>query len=338
MNDLKTLSLWAAENALWALPLALLLLGLSWARAGSAKLRWWLGALILLRLALPALPWSLFTLPTFHGSQTASVASAVGSFESANSSVLVAIDQAAVVERGISWLQVLPVVWLAGVFVVLGWLMIGVIRTAAWVKLRRSKNDSRILAQWHALGRQMGIREVPEVVTLNGLGQIAVRGFWRPQLLVPTGLTESLTPAQLNGVLAHEMAHVRRWDVAWNWLGLLVCACQWFNPVAWLVYRRLRADTELICDEAALQSAAAGRQEYGEAMLTLLARFSSPMPLPLSSFLCQKTDLKHRIQMIAKTSTPAPGARLLAWLILPIFGIAFLTAAEREGERPAREG
>ncbi|MCB1211095.1 MAG: M56 family metallopeptidase, partial [Verrucomicrobiales bacterium] len=325
MNDLKALSLWAVENALWALPLALLLMGLSWARAGSAKLRWWLGALILFRMALPSLPVALFTLPALNRGETPGALDPVPFLQSADSYPSVSISQAPGVSPGIVWAQVLPLVWLAGVLVVLVWLMLGVFRTASWVRSLRVRNDSRVLAQWHELGMQMGIREVPEVVTLSGLGQIAVRGFWRPQLLVPAGLTGSLTPAQLNGVLAHEMAHVRRWDVAWNWLGLLVCACQWFNPVAWLVYRRLRADTELICDEAALQSAVAGRQEYGEAMLTLLARFSDPMPLPLSSFLCHKTDLKHRIQMIAKATTPAPGARLLAWLILPVFGIAFLT-------------
>lgn len=333
---LKALSQWAVQNAFWALPLVAVLLTLSWLRAGTARLRWWLGALIFLRLLLPPLPWSLITLPT--GAASAPVVSVNSDLNFVsrplNTSNQVVSESAVAIE----WGSYLALLWLIGVGVIAVWLVVGLSRTASWVRSRRVRNDTRVVAQWHQLGSALRMGRMPEVVTLTGLGQIAIHGFWRPRLLVPEGLADTLTRSQLSGVLAHEMAHVRRWDVAWNWLGLIACALQWFNPLAWLVYRRFRADTELICDATALQHTAAGRQEYGEAMLTLLEQFSDPLPLPLSSFLCRKTDLKHRIHMIAKRSAPTLGARLLAWLVLPIFGVAFLTAAEREGDRSSREG
>ena len=56
-------------------------------------------------------------------------------------------------------------------------------------------------------------------------------------------------------VLLHELAHLKRHDLAVNWLLGLLQSVHWFNPALWLVFRRVRADREVACDELVLAAA-----------------------------------------------------------------------------------
>ena len=76
-------------------------------------------------------------------------------------------------------------------------------------------------------------------------------GLWRPRTFVSTGLVEALDPDELEVVLAHERAHVRRRDGLWN------AAAEFFAFGQWPSVRRaLRADLELACEQACDESAA----------------------------------------------------------------------------------
>ena len=79
-------------------------------------------------------------------------------------------------------------------------------------------------------------------------------GVLKPVLLLPEGITDRLTPAQLNAVLAHEMCHVRRRDNLTAAIHMLVEAIFWFYPLVWWIRARLVEERERACDEAVLQS------------------------------------------------------------------------------------
>ncbi len=79
-----------------------------------------------------------------------------------------------------------------------------------------------------------------------------VHGLGQPTLVLSPALLRLLDSQELAGVLAHEVAHLRRRD---NWLGwtlLVVRAAMFYNPVALLVFRHVLHDTELVCDDAAV--------------------------------------------------------------------------------------
>jgi len=79
-----------------------------------------------------------------------------------------------------------------------------------------------------------------------------VCGAWRPLLVLPESLAETLAPSQLRQILLHELAHVRRNDLIWGWAPTLVRIVFVFHPVVhWVVYR-LRLERELACDQLAI--------------------------------------------------------------------------------------
>jgi beta-lactamase regulating signal transducer with metallopeptidase domain len=155
-------------------------------------------------------------------------------------------------------LVALAAVWLAGAVLLLGRL---VLADAAFARRLRSAarvTDPAVLALLAACARRVGLSRAPPVLETDAVGGPAAAGVWRPRLLVPPGLLAALTPAERRVVLLHELAHVRRHDVAANWVLAIVQAVHWFNPVVWLAFARLRADRELARDAMVLALGGSG--------------------------------------------------------------------------------
>jgi len=81
-----------------------------------------------------------------------------------------------------------------------------------------------------------------------------VFGIVRPVLLLPQGITERLSSAQLNAIFEHELLHVRRRDNLTAALHMAVEVLFWFCPVVWWIRARLMDERERACDEAVLDS------------------------------------------------------------------------------------
>ena len=72
-------------------------------------------------------------------------------------------------------------------------------------------------------------------------------GVIRPTLLLPE---TSITPEQLNNVLAHEITHLKRNDILYKWFVCIVKCIHWFNPAVYYISKRINVDCEISCDLA----------------------------------------------------------------------------------------
>ena len=78
-------------------------------------------------------------------------------------------------------------------------------------------------------------------------------GVWKPVLLLPDGIQERMTPAQLQAVLAHELCHVSRQDNLTAAIHMVVEAIFWFHPFVWWIRARSVEERERACDEEVLE-------------------------------------------------------------------------------------
>lgn len=175
-------------------------------------------------------------------------------------------------------------VWLAGTTVVLFWWV------RQWRPLRsalRSATPLRLASNCDAGGLTM--------MSSPSLFEPGVVGILRPVLLVPEGLIDRLTPAQLDAILAHERAHVRAHDNFFGMLHMAVEAIFWFHPVVWWIERRMIDERERACDEAVVR---AGKQpiDYAEGILAV-CRWSHESPVMCVSGV-SGSDLRTRIETI----------------------------------------
>ena len=91
----------------------------------------------------------------------------------------------------------------------------------------------------------------------------------------------ALSPEQLEAVLAHELAHVRRADYLWNLIQTMAETLLFFHPAVWWLGRRLREQRELCCDDVAVQSCA-DPLVYATALLRLEERRSQRLSLAMA--------------------------------------------------------
>ncbi len=334
---LEEMVLWLGRNALLTVLPASLIAVLCWLRWGSAQLRWVLVGLLLLKLVLPAWPGWGWTVPLPTAVEVWEVGSTEGlQVQGAWAELAIQVEAEG---GGVAWWAV---VWGMGVLACVGLWLASAWRVNTVIRRNRVSTSARLAQLLEEEGQRLGLREMPELCVLRGWGQAAVHGCWRARVLLPADWERSLEKRELRAVLRHELAHVRRKDVLWSALGYLVAAVHWFHPLGWLALRRLRAETELLCDEVALSGhGEAERKQYGRVLIRMMETFATPPPTAVAAFARHKNDIQHRILMIAQPNQSQRWSRAAAWLIFPLLSLALLTAGEgeRKSERvEAREG
>jgi len=101
------------------------------------------------------------------------------------------------------------------------------------------------------VARQMGVEPPRLLVFETPAAVLHYHGIASPTIVAARGIAERLPPDQLRAAIAHELAHVRRHDVAHSWILLALRLGQWFNPVAQVVGRRAVQEMEWEADRVA---------------------------------------------------------------------------------------
>ncbi|HEY0957072.1 MAG TPA: M56 family metallopeptidase, partial [Roseateles sp.] len=138
--------------------------------------------------------------------------------------------------------------WALGTALMLARLGLGL----AWVG-RARRRSLPAPAEWQArldaLARRLGLHRPVALHLLPELDGPIALGTLKPCVLLPAALLTRLPVDLLEALLAHELAHVRRWDYATNLLQSAVEALLFFHPVVWWLSARMRAERELVADE-----------------------------------------------------------------------------------------
>jgi TonB family protein len=125
---------------------------------------------------------------------------------------------------------------------------VGAYYTRRMVWRSRAANYARGMAAELTAG--LGVRRRVAVLEADVPVPLAC-GLLRPAVVLPRGAA-AWPATRLAMVLRHELAHIRRWDLAAQSLGQVVCCLYWFHPLVWLTARRLRQERERACDDAVL--------------------------------------------------------------------------------------
>ena len=184
------------------------------------------------------------------------------------------VEPAAPVHRTVSLTGIAAAVWLAvgGIFLLWQLLSYAAARRALLRAARPAEEGE--LALLEALRRSSGIRRAVGLFRTGRIGTPMMLGLLRPVILLPG---RPMPGGELEVVLRHELAHLRRGDVAYKGLMLLCNAVHWFNPLVWLMAREAGRNLEYCCDDDVVRDQdGAFRRRYGEILLETAAGGSAP--------------------------------------------------------------
>ena len=151
-----------------------------------------------------------------------------------------------------------------------------------------------------------------------------VLGIIKPKIYLPFQMNEQ----DLQHVVAHELAHIRRKDHWWKPLGFLLLTIHWFNPLMWLAYVLLCRDIELACDEKVIQKLNnEQRADYTQALVSCSVnrRMIAACPLAFG-----EVGVKERVKSVMHYKKPTFWIVVLASAACVFVAVFFLTNPKQE--------
>jgi beta-lactamase regulating signal transducer with metallopeptidase domain len=234
------------------------------------------------------------------------------------------------------WQQAMPwivLAWFAGAAACSLRLLMGFISAAA---LRRSR-PAPVLTEWQQtldrLIERMHVSRSVRLLPTDRVDSPSVIGWLRPVILAPVSVLCGLAPEQVEALLTHELAHVRRHDYLVNVLQGIAESLLFYHPAVWWISHQIRTEREHCCDDLAV-AASGDVLVYARA----LAELESMRPAHFKAALSANDgSLLRRIQRLADpVAAHRPAGWGVAWslgalLLLGIAGVA-VTGAQAQSQ------
>jgi beta-lactamase regulating signal transducer with metallopeptidase domain/HEAT repeat protein len=205
------------------------------------------------------------------------------------------------------------------------------------VRRSRPLDDQSWMTPLWEVSDRMGLAEPPRLLLSHDAKMPFACGLTTPTIVLPSEC-ESWSQERRLAVLLHELAHVRRRDLAGHTLGRLVCAVYWFHPLVWTAARKLRDESERACDDLAL-SCGTRATDYAEHLLdivTSVRRETTPM---VALAMARRKEFEGRMLAILDPELrhSTPSRRQSATLIGALVLISVLIGAATPAPASARQ-
>jgi beta-lactamase regulating signal transducer with metallopeptidase domain len=215
-------------------------------------------------------------------------------------------------------------IWFTGVMLSSAYHLLGWRRARGFVKRGTSPVPSVWQTRFEKLRDEFRVRRLVSLLSSSLVKVPCVVGWMKPVILVPVSMFTSLDPSEIEMILVHELAHVRRYDVLINIVQTAMETLFFFNPAIWWLSRQIRIEREDCCDDIAILKTG-NRLRYARALTNLeeLRMFQTNLGSALTG-----TPLKRRIRRIVGATKPRfyssvlsiSGMLLIAPLIVVLLG------------------
>lgn len=295
---------WTAIHSLWqgfliAIILAVLMIPL---QRYTAKARYWAANFSLLLVFASA----IITFCLIYSPSTAVPGQILLDEHSLDEISILAYDTAQAAEQSLGkrftayFEQHLPLMvslWLIG----LAFFLLRMLGGIAYVQHLKHNQVRQLPAHWNDLLQQlatkMGLQKPITLLESAIIKSPMLIGYLKPVVLMPVGAVNALSPAQVEAVLAHELAHVLRNDYLWNILQSFIEALFYFNPAVWWISANIRLERENCCDDMALFFCN-NSLEYAKALVKLQECHQTPAHFAMAFSGQRRQHLLNRVKRI----------------------------------------
>ena len=288
---------WTVLHSLWQGTLIALLVGslAAFIKRGSALVRYWTA----LAGLLATLVWALITFMNYYNVPSQEPTEVVIVFETVPSPEPVA-SAGQYWDFGLPYFQdhlpLIVICWLLGMSV----FALRFLGGLAYVQyLRRQQQPvigSSTLSLLANLQQKMNLKTNVQIGTSPKISVPMVMGLVKPLILLPAGTILALTPMQLEAIMAHELAHIKRRDYLANLLQSTMEVLFYYHPAVWWLSGQVRREREHCCDDMAV-AVCGDDLAYAKALLSLQA-YAKGAPQFALAFSNQKDHLLLRVKRV----------------------------------------
>ncbi|MEM7373480.1 MAG: M56 family metallopeptidase [Bacteroidota bacterium] len=225
------------------------------------------------------------------------------------------------------------IVWLIGI------LLMSIRMGMGYLYLRtlRSKNISSLPAEWERraqkLAKKLQITRRISVLCSSLVGEPLTLGHVKPVILLPVGMLTGLTPSQVEAILTHELAHIKRADFLVNVIQSIIEILFFYHPVVWWISKEIRQEREACCDDLAVHICG-DAYVYASALTEAQMLRSTFQPLLTMNATGSNHQFTYRIQRLFANFPQQSGLRtgtfaaMLAFLLVSGLSIRLFSQPE----------
>jgi beta-lactamase regulating signal transducer with metallopeptidase domain len=205
-----------------------------------------------------------------------------------------------------------------------------------WMERRAVEmTDDEWVRLTDGLSRRLRLGRIVRLLREPGATVPMTWGVFHPVILLP-GEADGWESERRRVVLAHELAHVRRWDALTQWIAHVALAVYWFNPLVWVAARKMREEREHACDDAVLEIGTAPA-DYADHLLTIVRSLGSAPGPAAALAMARRSQFEGRLLAILDNAVRRNGVSRAAGLATAAAALACLVplAALRPAERLA---
>lgn len=219
-------------------------------------------------------------------------------------------------------------IWVLGMAAIISLLVIRMKRLRRW---HREQEEKRTIPPWFldlmvATSKRLRLERLPAIVFSDEVASPAVYGFFHPVLLLPARSAE-LSREEAEHVLMHELAHLKRGDLWWHGLLLVLQIVYWFNPLLIWARRQIKHVRELCCDLTVASHLKEKTVEYRKTLLDTARRLlteNNEPALALLGVFEEPFRLVARLQWLEKETWRRRTPALFAAAFVLAIGIPLL--------------
>jgi beta-lactamase regulating signal transducer with metallopeptidase domain/HEAT repeat protein len=198
--------------------------------------------------------------------------------------------------RIVTGISAVVTIWALVVLAILASLAYGVFLVNRIVRNSTALDSEDWLSPLYEVSDRMGLEEPPRLLRSEHAKMPFACGVFRPTIVLPSEC-DHWTMDRRRAVLLHELAHVRRHDLAGHTLGRLACAFYWFHPLVWTAAKQLRNESERACDDIAL-ACGARASDYAEHLLEIVTSVKGDQTPVVALAMARRKEFEGRMLAI----------------------------------------
>ncbi len=236
----------------------------------------------------------------------------------------------------IHYTVILQFIWVAGAVAALVFFLVSYIKNRWKLQESLPVNSTRLADLVDEWRRHIHIRRRISLRESDRIHSPLTYGVLKPTILLPAGVSDSLSEKETIFILTHEMIHIKRFDIIWKFILTLAVCVHWFNPLVWIMYLLANQDIEMSCDETSI--GLLGRTSRREYAMTLVrfAEIGTITPGPLACF--SENSLKERVTSVMKNGNRTPLHIIMSGTLVVTLAFFFATSALLPQSTPSASG
>ncbi|HEY0256405.1 MAG TPA: M56 family metallopeptidase [Candidatus Methylacidiphilales bacterium] len=192
-------------------------------------------------------------------------------------------------------------VWALGMVVSASQILVQALRLHRLLRQRQS-TDHDLLELLESAKTRLNIHSPIGLIVSAPAGTPMIVGWLRPRIILPASFTARLSSTEITRIFVHELSHFKSADVLALWLAAVVRVVHWYNPLAYVLGRQLRARQEEACDVRAMRVLHESGFAYGQALLNAL-RIGGAQPMSVGAVAVVSSfhDLRARVRLLTSS-------------------------------------